>query len=705
MAGMSWRTGTAPRISYQQLRHISSGILVRHGHRHTYGNVNPGSVISIVTTGCTTRYRTTLLARFSTAIPRLKETIPNRHSDTTDANPSRPPEASAVTEDKHAPLTLDVKHVDSRYDDGKDAWDYKDITDTSVPAERVQPVGTNTAHDESWSKYCFVVVRKHEQAESKGKDDDDKKKKDTISFDIVVKSPYLRAVCREAMAGAHGISWVSEPLEVCLFATVFEGAPTDTNLTGEKHASRLREVEKLVNDKTKLWYYSLTWEGLEEIVERDIPEDEEKYDMQDAVEQPHPARFGWVTSSANIAEFSGVEMVKRLSAYPLEFHSNPEAFKASLIERGRRWASLSGMHHMQYRGTGDAMIGSMAAMSSVGFRWVDSRIMVDKSGFNRVEPDYEFPWCDDMRMSPNRAESLTEDELLLSSPVVYGFSLNEKRWLEFNVNHVIPIQWNDEAFSSLVLPHERKELLRSLIEAHGRSDANKGGFDDFIPGKGQGLVINLFGPPGVGKTLSAEATSEHLRRPLYVVGSGDLGASASSLDQALEDAFELAASWNAVLLIDEADVFLEERSLHDMLRNAMVAVFLRHVEYYRGILFLTTNRIKAFDEAFLSRIHVALHFGELSAPTKAQIWRAFLRKAGIGGEDASDVTVERLARRDMNGRQIKNACKTASALALSRGEKLGLSHLEEALSAMEVFLDEFTTIQRGRSIPGFGFKA
>lgn len=265
----------------------------------------------------------------------------------------------------------------------------------------------------------------------------------------------------------------------------------------------------------------------------------------------------------------------------------------------------------------------------------------------------------------------------------------------------MPIQWNDEAFSSLVLPRERKELLRSLIEAHGRSDAEKGGFDDFIPGKGQGLVINLFGPPGVGKTLSAEATSEHLRRPLYVVGSGDLGTSASSLDQALEDAFELAASWNAVLLIDEADVFLEERSLQDMLRNAMVAVFLRHIEYYRGILFLTTNRIKAFDEAFLSRIHVALHFGELSAPTKAQIWRAFLRKAGI---EASDATVEMLARREMNGRQIKNACKTASALALSRGEKLGLSHLQEALSAMEVFLDEFATIQRGRSIPGFGFK-
>ena len=259
--------------------------------------------------------------------------------------------------------------------------------------------------------------------------------------------------------------------------------------------------------------------------------------------------------------------------------------------------------------------------------------------------------------------------------------------MEFNINHISPIDWNEEVFAGLVLPEARKNLLRSLIEANGK--LNEGGtFDDFVRGKGQGLVINLFGPPGVGKTLSAEATSEHLKRPLYIVGSGDLGTSAGDVDRALGRAFDLAASWNAVLLIDEADVFLEQRSLHDLQRNAMVAVFLRHVEYYRGILFLTTNRITSFDEAFLSRIHVALHFGELSRATKARIWRAFLKKAGLGGDDA-----ERLAERGLNGRQIKNACRTAASLALSRGERMQHTHLEEALDAMEEFMSEFKSLQ------------
>ena len=126
----------------------------------------------------------------------------------------------------------------------------------------------------------------------------------------------------------------------------------------------------------------------------------------------------------------------------------------------------------------------------------------------------------------------------------------------------------------------------------------------------------------------------------------------------------------------------------------MVAVFLRHVEYYRGILFLTTNRITTFDEAFLSRIHGALHFAELSRATKAQIWQAFLRKAGLPPAELDDARVQDLAVRDINGRQIKNACRTATSLALSRGEALRYKHLVEALDAMEEFVAEFAVLQR-----------
>lgn len=66
---------------------------------------------------------------------------------------------------------------------------------------------------------------------------------------------------------------------------------------------------------------------------------------------------------------------------------------------------------------------------------------------------------------------------------------------------------------------------------------------------------------------------------MYTIGTGDLGTMAYELDTNLTRIFKLSSVWGAVVLIDEADVFLEERSLHDLQRNAVVAVFLRQLEY------------------------------------------------------------------------------------------------------------------------------
>ena len=67
-----------------------------------------------------------------------------------------------------------------------------------------------------------------------------------------------------------------------------------------------------------------------------------------------------------------------------------------------------------------------------------------------------------------------------------------------------------------------------------------------------------------------------------------------------------------MVLLDEADVFLEERTKLDLERNALVSVFLRVLEYYEGILILTSNRIGTFDEAFKSRVQLAIHYPLLS---------------------------------------------------------------------------------------------
>ncbi|KAL8765370.1 MAG: hypothetical protein Q9194_006586 [Teloschistes cf. exilis] len=282
----------------------------------------------------------------------------------------------------------------------------------------------------------------------------------------------------------------------------------------------------------------------------------------------------------------------------------------------------------------------------------------------------------------------TEEELLIASPVVLGFAFSEKLWLEFTVSGINDIEWNEGAFDSLVLPDSQKSIVKALVESHTFSASKN--IDDVIQGKGRGLVAVLHGPPGTGKTLTAEGIAELLKCPLYMVSAGELGTNPRELEAELNKILDIAHSWGAVLLLDEADVFLEKRTIQDIHRNALVSIFLRLLEYFQGILFLTTNRVETFDDAFQSRIHVALRYGELTSKAKRSVWKMFLEKVrekegvacvSVFGEKDYD----KLARHCLNGRQIKNAVRTAQALAVNEGAKLNMKHIEKVLEVAETF--------------------
>src|SRR5271156_6610940 len=195
--------------------------------------------------------------------------------------------------------------------------------------------------------------------------------------------------------------------------------------------------------------------------------------------------------------------------------------------------------------------------------------------------------------------------------------------VSFSVDLVQEIVWDKYAFDKLVISQDCKDLILAVAESQIQHKEN---FDDVIEGKGRGMIMLLSGPPGVGKTLTAESVAENMRVPLYMMSAGDLGLDPAGIEESLNTILDMVAKWNAVLLLDEADVFLEARSTSDLERNKLVSIFLRVLEYYEGILFLTTNRISNIDDAFHSRIHVSMQYPPLTAASRRHIWNTFMSK-------------------------------------------------------------------------------
>jgi hypothetical protein len=97
-------------------------------------------------------------------------------------------------------------------------------------------------------------------------------------------------------------------------------------------------------------------------------------------------------------------------------------------------------------------------------------------------------------------EGLCDDEILICSHEIAGFSFQHRRWGLFKVSGLADIEFNHKTFDALVLSQSYKDLLRSLVNAHQNKLSS---FDDFVKGKGKGLLFLLHGEPGVGKTLTA----------------------------------------------------------------------------------------------------------------------------------------------------------------------------------------------------------
>ncbi|KKY32020.1 putative aaa family [Diaporthe ampelina] len=280
-----------------------------------------------------------------------------------------------------------------------------------------------------------------------------------------------------------------------------------------------------------------------------------------------------------------------------------------------------------------------------------------------------------------------EPDPLLCPPYAYGYSLSRKDWCRFFIDLMDDVKWKQGVWESLILAPEQKLVLQALVTSHEFPDNAR----DEPEQKGKGLVVLLHGTPGSGKTLTAETAAEGAQKALISASLGDLNRYDRPwlFELRLKQILTYATMWKAVILLDEADVFLEARqeSIGDSSRNALVAVFLRELEYFSGIVFLTTNRVETFDQAMKSRIHLALEYSPPDIEIRRQVWMKLLNgvpREAMGIDDVDDA-VENVLMEKLNGREISNTLNTARTLARFKKEKLQLEHIESVLQVRREF--------------------
>lgn len=352
-----------------------------------------------------------------------------------------------------------------------------------------------------------------------------------------------------------------------------------------------------------------------------------------------------------IGEF---EDEKTFAALGIKQPEQDTDLQAKLIERGKKYEQIHSNGPTYVNNTGSIVRRSW---------WFDhefpatGRVMIDRVGMINIDPNYDKyfghdRYADDDNSTTPAAIKFTDDHYFICSPFCYGFSFLAKQWGEIKIDHISEINFRAESYDRLVLNQETKDILFSLTET---SEQGK----DLIDGKGGGCIFLLHGSPGVGKTLTAETIAETLKRPLYMVSVGELGTDVPSLETNLRNILQVSSSWNAVLLIDEVDIFLEKRDL-DIHRNALVGVFLRLLEYYNGILFLTTNRVTHIDPAFYSRISLAIKYPELSPEARTSIWKGQTSLYEVKMIDEEYSILGNTY--NINGRQIKNCVRIVTSL-------------------------------------------
>ncbi|CAG8489803.1 5040_t:CDS:2 [Racocetra fulgida] len=362
-----------------------------------------------------------------------------------------------------------------------------------------------------------------------------------------------------------------------------------------------------------------------------------------------------------IEYFNGDVSFSDLPVVPIKLSTAEEFLKENIIANGKQFFKLTqGNNYMNYEGP----LLRVRNMYIEKIR-ADGRVMIDIQSFSAMNPDY--PMDDDKPPNKCDIKMFKEKDTYLKTD-----DLDKDEISKFS-----DIIFDSDALDHIVMPQNKKNMLEGLVSQY-RDPAHTISCNGLVNGvnginmpeksldpitnKGNGCIFLCYGPPGTGKTLTAQSVAEYLKQPLWILTVRELGSTPESLERELVKVLDIAYTWKAVILLDEADIYLEKRSTIDLIRNTMVGIFLRLLEYYQ--------------------VNMFLHYTKLDLNGRRQIWSKFIKRADL------PLKADDFANYDLNGREIRNVLHAARLLAKNKGKTLSAENVIDVISIVQEFKQE-----------------
>lgn len=343
-------------------------------------------------------------------------------------------------------------------------------------------------------------------------------------------------------------------------------------------------------------------------------------------------------------QFNGVCQLDDLIYKPLN-----NEIKETLINRGKIFAKYAVNYHY-LSCTGDFIVTTYRKQTITPL--VNTRVVVDHESYYNLNNDENISGLTIAYEKQDNNKIYKEETYLLCNCFVYCNINRKNTWGAIPISSLSEIVFSTNSFNNINLSEFHKKILIGITEHSNKR------LTDLSPFKGDNVNILLHGPPGSGKTITAETLAEYKKVPVCFISAGMLGSDLKKFEEKLQKFLNLANRWNAICLIDEADVFFHKRGDNINL-NSIVSIMLTTIEQFNGIIMLTTNTINNFDDASLSRMMHIIKYEAFNENERLNLWKKYINQTDFPDNGITDEQFIKISEYQFDARRIVKLCNLA----------------------------------------------